>query len=191
MIPHKSAPSIEAHEPGRVVHVRRERLMSQIDVERKSRIATANVRNGRASGRRPWRAGGHGSAQSRHSSDPSPKSPASEALDRCGHSLRAIGSRESTQQPSRTPFVNVALRKYSTPQVAAPATLNAADIGLVSELLCQYSGWCSPPFNSRQRYHYDGDNEQADHNHPLHRSVMLIWIPTRQELNPVRKNWSN
>jgi hypothetical protein len=51
--------------------------------------------------------------------------------------------------------------------------------------------WRSPPFNSRQHGHHDGDNEQSDHNHPLHRAVVLIWIPTLQELDPVRKYWSN
>ena len=40
MIPHKSAHSIEAHEPGRIVHVRRERLTSQIDVERTFGVTT-------------------------------------------------------------------------------------------------------------------------------------------------------
>jgi hypothetical protein len=65
------------------------------------------------------------------------------------------------------------------------------DIDLLSELLSRYSRWRSPPLNSRQRNQCDGDSEQADHNHPFNRSVMLVRIPPRHELNPVRKNWSD
>ena len=59
------------------------------------------------------------------------------------------------------------------------------------ERLCRDRRWGSSPFNSRQHNHHGRDNEQSDNNHPLNRSIVLIWIPTGHELDPIRKYWSD
>ena len=95
------------------------------------------------------------------------------------------GSRHSTPAVERPVTRQGPIR---TAWQAAP-TLDYFGILSVWERLCRCRGWVPPPFNSRRRDHHDGDNERSDDDQPLDRSIVLIWIPTRHELDPVRKYW--
>jgi hypothetical protein len=73
----------------------------------------------------------------------------------------------------------------------AAAKLDCCRAEASRERLCRGRRRGSSPFNGRQRDHHDCDNEQSNNNHPLNRSIVLIWIPTGHELDPIRKYWSD
>jgi hypothetical protein len=45
----------------------------------------------------------------------------------------------------------------------------------------------SPPFDSGQYEYRRGNKKQSNHNQSLDRSVLLIWVPPREKLDPVRE----